>query len=160
MNLETLTAAEASEAIHSGRLKPSQYVEALLERIDRIEPQIRAWTTIDRKAVLSEARLMDDEASGGQFRGPLHGVPVGIKDIFYTKNLRTTVGSSIFEDFVSTSDAAVVARLKKAGALILGKCVTTVLIFLDPGPTRNPWNTQHTPGGSSSGSAAAVAANM
>jgi aspartyl-tRNA(Asn)/glutamyl-tRNA(Gln) amidotransferase subunit A len=160
MNPEDLTATEAAAAIRSGALTPTEYVRALLDRIDRIEPRVQAWVTIDRDAVLAEARQLEAEAREKRFRGPLHGVPVGVKDIFYTKNLRTTIGASAFADFVPTYDAAVVRKLKQAGAIILGKCVTTVLIFLDPGKTRNPWNTAHTPGGSSSGSAAAVAARM
>ena len=160
MNLEALSVIDAANAIRSGALSPLEYAQALLSRIDAIEPRIRAWTTIDRDAVLSEARQMEMEAKKKQFRGPLHGIPVGIKDIFYTRNLRTTMGTTAFADFVPSYDAAVVKKLRHAGALILGKCVTTILVFLDPGPTRNPWNTGHTPGGSSSGSAAAVAANM
>ena len=128
--------------------------------MDAVEPRVRAWTTIDRDAVLADARQLEAEARRKQFRGSLHGIPVGIKDIFYTKNLRTTMGTTAFEDFVPTMDAEVVKKLRHAGAIIMGKCVTTVLVFLDPGPTRNPWDTAHTPGGSSSGSAAAVAAGM
>ena len=160
MNLENLTLTEAVSEIRSGALSPLEYTQALLGRVDAVEGRVHAWTTIDREAVLSEARLMEGEARKKQFRGPLHGIPVGIKDIFYTKNLRTTMGSTAFADFVPTYDASVVKKLKHAGALIMGKCVTTVLVFLDPGPTRNAWNTNHTPGGSSSGSAAAVAARM
>ena len=160
MNPEDLTASHAAGAIRSGSLSPLQYVQALLERIDKTESRVQAWVTIDREAVLADARQLDAEARAKKFRGPLHGVPVGIKDIFCTKGLRTTIGATAFADFVPTYDAAVVTKLKQAGAIILGKCVTTVLIFLDPGKTRNPWNTEHTPGGSSSGSAAAVAARM
>ena len=160
MSLETLTLTEAAAEIRNGTLSPLDYTQALLSRIDAIEPRVRAWTTIDRDAVLSEARQLEIEARKRQFRGPLHGVPIGIKDIFYTKNLKTTMGSTAFADFVPTYDASVVKKLKHAGAIILGKCVTTVLVFLDPGPTRNAWNTNHTPGGSSSGSAAAVGARM
>jgi aspartyl-tRNA(Asn)/glutamyl-tRNA(Gln) amidotransferase subunit A len=160
MSLENLTLTEAVSEIRSGALSPLQYAEALLARVDAVEGRVKAWTTIDREAVLSEARLMEAEARKKQFRGPLHGIPVGIKDIFYTKNLRTTMGSTAFADFIPTYDASVVKKLKHAGAIIMGKCVTTVLVFLDPGPTRNAWNTNHTPGGSSSGSAAAVAARM
>lgn len=160
MNLEALSLIEAANAIRSGALSPLDYLETLLSRIDAIEPRVQAWATIDREAVLSEARQMETEAKKKQFRGPLHGIPVGVKDIFYTKNLRTTMGTTAFADFVPTYDAAVVRKLRHAGALIMGKCVTTILVFLDPGPTRNPWNTDHTPGGSSSGSAAAVAARM
>jgi aspartyl-tRNA(Asn)/glutamyl-tRNA(Gln) amidotransferase subunit A len=115
---------------------------------------------VDREAVLAEARKCEAEAAAKQFRGPLHGVPIGVKDIYYTKGMRTSMGSESFRDFVPDRDAAVVTKLKRAGAIILGKTVTTVFVFLDPGPTRNPWNLAHTPGGSSSGSAAAVAARM
>src|SRR5262249_34043217 len=106
------------------------------------------------------ATACEAEARAGKFRGPLHGVPVGIKDIFSTAGLRTTMGSVIFREFVPECDAQAVARLKQAGAIVLGKTVTTVFANLDPGPTRNPWNLAHTPGGSSSGSAAAVASRM
>jgi Asp-tRNA(Asn)/Glu-tRNA(Gln) amidotransferase A subunit family amidase len=109
---------------------------------------------------LSEAKQCEAEARKKQFRGPLHGIPVGIKDIFYTKGLRTTMGSVLFKDFVPDRDAETVVRLRSAGAIIMGKTVTTMFANLDPGPTRNPWNLGHTPGGSSSGSAAAVAARM
>jgi aspartyl-tRNA(Asn)/glutamyl-tRNA(Gln) amidotransferase subunit A len=160
MNLESLSLTDAADAIRTGTLSPLEYVRALLARVDAVESRVQAWTTIDRDAVLSEARQLETEAHRKLFRGPLHGIPVGVKDIFYTKGLRTTMGSTAFSDFVPTYDSSVVKRLKHAGAIIMGKCVTTVLVFLDPGPTRNPWNTNHTPGGSSSGSAAAVAARM
>jgi aspartyl-tRNA(Asn)/glutamyl-tRNA(Gln) amidotransferase subunit A len=160
MSLERLSVVEAANSIRNGYLSPVDYIQGLLERVDAVEPRVKAWTTIDRDAVLADARQLELEAQKKQFRGPLHGIPVGIKDIFYTKNLRTTVGTTAFADFVPTYDASVVKKLRKAGALIMGKCVTTILVFLDPGPTRNPWNTNHTPAGSSSGSAAAVAAGM
>jgi aspartyl-tRNA(Asn)/glutamyl-tRNA(Gln) amidotransferase subunit A len=160
MNPEALTLVEAAGKIRDGALSPVDYVQALLARVDAVEPRVQAWTTIDREALLAEARQMETEARRKQFRGPLHGIPVGVKDIFYTKNLRTTMGTTAFADFVPTYDASVVKKLKNAGAIIMGKCVTTILVFLDPGPTRNPWNTEHTPGGSSSGSAASVAARM
>src|SRR5262245_12972889 len=158
MNPESLTLVEAGEKIRDGALSPVDYVQALFTRVDAVEPRVKAWTTIDREAVLAEAQQMEAEARKKLFRGPLHGIPVGVKDIFYTKNLKTTIGSTAFADFVPTYDASVVKKLKNAGAIIMGKCVTTILVFLDPGPTRNPWNTEHTPGGSSSGSAASVAA--
>src|SRR4030095_191865 len=102
MNLEALTLVEAADAIQKGSLSPLVYVEALLAYIDAVEPQVRAWTTIDRDAVLAEARQLEAEARRKQFRGPLHGIPIGVKDIFYTRNLRTTVGTSAFADFVPT----------------------------------------------------------
>jgi len=160
MNPETLTLTAASQAIRDGRLSPIDYVQALLARIDRVEPRVRAWVTVDREGVLAEARRCEEEARRKQFRGPLHGIPIGVKDLFYTKGLRTTAGSEVFHDFVPSEDARAVQRVKAAGAIILGKTVTTMFANLDPGPTRNPWNPAHTPGGSSSGSAAAVAARM
>jgi len=160
MNPEDLSLSEAAAAVRGGSLSPVEYVEALFRVMDRIESRIEAWVTVDREGVLSEARSCEAEARNGHFRGPLHGVPVGIKDIFYTNGLRTTMGSVIFKDFVPDCDACAVTKLKQAGAIVLGKTVTTVFANLDPGPTRNPWNLEHSPGGSSSGSAAAVAARM
>jgi Asp-tRNA(Asn)/Glu-tRNA(Gln) amidotransferase A subunit family amidase len=160
MNLERLSLTDAASDIRAGRLSPVEYVQALFSRIEKVDSRVHAWTTVDQTAVLAEARRCEAEARERKFRGPLHGVPVGIKDIFYTKALRTTAGSKRFENFVPDYDARSVAQLKKAGAIILGKCVTTEFATFDPGPTRNPWNTSHTPGGSSSGSAAAVAAGM
>lgn len=160
MNPEDLSLVEAAAAIRSGDLSPYEYAMALLARLDRIEDRVRAWVTVDRPALLSEARKCEAEARERRFRGPLHGIPIGIKDIFYTKGLKTTMGSPVFANFVPDFDADAVSRLKQAGAVVLGKCVTTMFANLDPPPTRNPWNIAHTPGGSSSGSAAAVAARM
>jgi aspartyl-tRNA(Asn)/glutamyl-tRNA(Gln) amidotransferase subunit A len=155
-----LTAEEAARRIRRGELSPVALVEALLARIDRLEPKVQAWVTLDRAGALAAARQLEGEAQRGTTRGPLHGVPVGIKDIYYTAGLKTTAGSRIYADFVPGYDATAVARLKQAGAIILGKTVTTEFATADPGPTRNPWHLEHTPGGSSSGSAAAVAARM
>jgi len=160
MNLENLTIVEAAGGIREGKVSPLEYAQALLSRINAVEPNVRAWFSVDRETVLSEARKCEAEARAGRFRGPLHGVPLGIKDIFYTKGLRTTMGSPVFANFIPQHDARAVARLKESGAVILGKCATTMFANLDPSPSRNPWNPEHTPGGSSSGSAAAVAARM
>src|SRR2546425_4891467 len=160
MNPEALSLTSACRAIRDGSLSPVDHVKALFARIDKVEPQVRAWVTLDRDAVLADARQCEAEARSKQFRGILHGVPIGIKDIFYTKGLRTTMGSELFRDFVPQHDSGAVARLKEAGAIVLGKTVTTMFANLDPGPTRNPCNSAHTPGGSTSGSAAAVAARM
>ena len=160
MNLEDLTLTEAASQIRDGKLSPVEYAHALFARMDKVEPRVQAWVTIDRGAVLAEARLCEAEAHEKNFRGPLHGIPVGVKDIFYTNGLRTTMGSRRFANFIPDKDAQSVAKLKAAGAIVLGKSVTTEFAFFDAGPTRNPWNTAHTPGGSSSGSAAAVAARM
>jgi aspartyl-tRNA(Asn)/glutamyl-tRNA(Gln) amidotransferase subunit A len=160
MNPEDLSIAAAASAIRDASLSPVDYVRALLGRIDALEPRIQAWVIIDREAVLAEAKQREAEARKKRLRGSLHGVPVGIKDIFYTKGLKTSMGSVLFKDFIPNQDARAVAKLKEAGAIVLGKTVTTQFAYLDPGATRNPWNIAHTPGGSSSGSAAAVAARM
>jgi aspartyl-tRNA(Asn)/glutamyl-tRNA(Gln) amidotransferase subunit A len=155
-----LTAYDAACLIRQRELSPVTLVESLLQRIDRLEPEIQAWVTLDRSGALDTAHQLEREAQQGKTRGPLHGVPIGVKDIYYTAGLKTTCGSRIFADFVPTYDATPVTRLKQAGAIILGKTVTTEFATSDPGPTRNPWHLAHTPGGSSSGSAAAVAARM
>ena len=154
------TLAALSTAIRSRRLSSIDLAETLLERIQALEPMIRAWTTIDPEKVLQEARERDREIRQGKWRGPLHGIPIGVKDLYFTAGMRTTVGSKRFADFVPTEDATAVKRLRDAGAIILGKTATTEFAFADPAPTCNPWNLDHTPGGSSSGSAAAVAARM
>jgi aspartyl-tRNA(Asn)/glutamyl-tRNA(Gln) amidotransferase subunit A len=158
--LYDLTAYQAARGIRQGELSPVTLLEALLQRIDGLEPQVQAWVTLDRAGALATARELEQERQHGRIRGPLHGVPVGVKDIYYTAGLKTTCGSRIFADFLPSYDATPVARLKQAGAVILGKTVTTEFATLDPGPTRNPWHLAHTPGGSSSGSAAGVAARM
>ncbi|MGH9345108.1 MAG: amidase, partial [Terriglobia bacterium] len=131
-----------------------------LRMIERLEPQVKAWVTLDRDGAMREAAALEREARDGRLRGPLHGIPLGVKDIFYTAGMRTTGGHAGTADFVPDYDAAVVERLKRSGAIILGKTTTTEFALLAPTPTRNPWNLEHTPGGSSSGSGAAVAARM
>jgi len=160
LSLEDLSLVDASNLIRSRKMSSEEYTLALLAHMDRIEPRVQAFVTVDRDAVLAEAKRCDSDAAANRFRGPLHGVPIAVKDIYYTKGMRTTIGAAPFQNFVPDCDADVVIKLKQAGAIILGKTVTTVFVFLDPGPTRNPWNLDHTPGGSSSGSAAAVAARM
>ena len=150
----------SAEQIRTGALSPVTLAEALLERIDALEPALQAWVTIDQEQVLSTARERENEAEQGHFRGPLHGVPVGIKDIFYTERMATTACSPILADFVPDYDAPCVAKLKQAGAIVLGKTVTTEFAAGDPPPTRNAWNPAHTPGGSSSGSSVAVSTGM
>src|SRR5438105_4290216 len=149
MSPEDLSLVEAAAAIRAGELSPVQYVLSLFTRMSQVELRVQAWTTVDHENVLAEARKCETEAAKKQFRGPLHGVPVGIKDIFYTKDLRTTMGSDLFKDYIPANDARAVTKLKQAGAIVLGKTVTTLFANLDPGPTRNPWNPQHPPGGSS-----------
>jgi aspartyl-tRNA(Asn)/glutamyl-tRNA(Gln) amidotransferase subunit A len=158
--LYELTAHEAAQRIRQRELSPVALVESFLQRIAALEPKIQAWVTVDHAGARAAAKQREQEALQGDIRGPLHGVPVGVKDIYYTAGLRTTCGSRIFADFVPTYDATAVSRLRQAGAIILGKTVTTEFATADPGPTRNPWHLEHTPGGSSSGSAAGVAARM
>ncbi len=160
MELHRLGLAESGRAIHEGEISSYRLVEALLERIERLEPQLKAWVTIDREGALAAASSLDNELESSGLRGPLHGVPVALKDIFYTKDLKTTACSPIYQDFTPPYDATCVARLRDAGMVVLGKTVTTEFATSDPSPTRNPWNAEHTPGGSSSGSAAGVAARM
>ena len=158
--LHELTAAEAARRIRAGTVSPSNLVAALLKRIDAVEPTVRAWVHLDRDAGARVAVQRDIEAREGRFMGALHGVPLALKDIFDAAGLVTTAGAGPFAHRTAAADAASVARLRAAGAVVLGKVTTTAFAFLDPSPTRNPWNPEHTPGGSSSGPAAAVAARM
>jgi aspartyl-tRNA(Asn)/glutamyl-tRNA(Gln) amidotransferase subunit A len=160
MSLHTLDAVDAARAIREKVLSPVDLVEALLVRIERIDGRVQAWVLVDHDGARRAARQAADEATRGTFRGPLHGVPFGAKDIFYSAGLPTEAGSKTMAGFVPDYDATSVARLKAAGAILLGKLHTTEFATSDPAPTRNPWNVACTPGGSSSGSAAAVAARM
>src|SRR5881397_162188 len=155
-----LGVADAARAIRRKELSPVDLVDALLERIDKVDGRVQAWALVDGVAARAAARRAADEAARGVFRGPLHGVPFGAKDIFYSAGLRTEGGSKVMAGFVPEYDATAVSRLKAAGAILLGKLHTTEFATSDPAPTRNPWNLACTPGGSSSGSAAAVAARM
>ena len=155
-----LTVTESAEKIQSGKLTPTELVESLLDRIEELEPKLDAWVTVDVEGALRSAKVLTREAASGRLRSPLHGIPVGVKDIINTRGLKTTMGSPLFSDYMPLFDASVVAKLRKVGAIILGKTETTEFAYLDPAPTRNPWNTGYTPGGSSSGSAAAVASRM
>jgi len=158
--LHTLTAAELARRIRARDLSPVAVLQAHLQRIQDVEPQIRAWVHIDDHGALDAARGLEAEARAGSIRGPLHGVPVGLKDIYHVAGMVTTSGASGFAHERPQEDAVAVASLRHAGAVILGKTTTTEFAYLDPTVTRNPWNLEHTPGGSSSGSAAAVAARM
>lgn len=160
MSPHELGAAAAARAIRGKELSPIDLVEAALERIDKVDAGVQAWVLVDRDGARAAARQAAGEAARGLLRGPLHGVPFGAKDIFYSAGLRTEAGSKVMAGFVPAYDATSVARLKAAGAILLGKLHTTEFATYDPAPTRNPWNLACTPGGSSSGSAAAVAARM
>jgi Asp-tRNA(Asn)/Glu-tRNA(Gln) amidotransferase A subunit family amidase len=159
-DLLTLGAVEAAAKIATGELTSEQLVAACLERMDALEPQIQAWAFVDREHALNEARAADEARRAGKGVGPLHGVPVGVKDIIDTAGLPTEHGSALFKGRRPLKDAACVTALRRAGGVVLGKTVTTELATTTPPKTRNPLNLEHTPGGSSSGSAAAVAAGM
>ena len=154
-----LSVAEAAAQIKDGNLTPTGYATELLDRIESFDAELQAWVTIDREAVITEARQRELQLEQGS-EGLMSGVPVGLKDIFYTAGMKTTACSRIYADFVPDYDATCVAKLRDAGAVILGKAVTTEFATSDPSPSRNPWNREHTPGGSSSGSSVAVAAGM
>lgn len=158
--LAALGAREAAEAIRSGAASPVGLVEACLARIRALDGELQAWAHVDADGALAVARERLAEARAGRPRGPLHGVPVGVKDIFDVAGMPTTGGARSFAHTRPTADATAVARIRAAGAIVLGKTVTTEFAYRDPAPTRNPWSQGHTPGGSSAGSAAAVAARM
>jgi aspartyl-tRNA(Asn)/glutamyl-tRNA(Gln) amidotransferase subunit A len=155
-----LSVVDAAAEIRAGRLSALALVQACLARIDACEGDVQAWVTVDRHGASESAHRLDAEARAGRFRGPLHGVPMGLKDIIHAAGLKTTAGARGFADSFPKEDASCVARLRAAGAVILGKLQTTEFAFSDPAVTRNPWHAARTPGGSSSGSAAAVAARM
>ncbi len=135
-------------------------VEDCLARIDEWEARVHAWVRVDGEGALARARELDEELAAGKLRGPLHGIPIGIKDIIDVAGIPTAAGCDLFAQTPAEHDAELVARLRAAGAVILGKTVTTQFACFDPPATRNPWNLDRTPGGSSSGSAAAVATGM
>jgi aspartyl-tRNA(Asn)/glutamyl-tRNA(Gln) amidotransferase subunit A len=156
----SLSAAAARDAIRAGTLSPVALVEACLARIRALDPTVQAWIHLDEAGARAQAARSEDEAKSGTLRGQLHGVPVGIKDIFDVAGMPTTAGARPWAHTRPAADAAAVRMLRAQGAIILGKTHTTQFAYRDPAPTRNPWNPEHTPGGSSSGSAAAVAARM
>ncbi len=143
-----------------GRLSPIDLVKSCLERIECCEDRVHAWVLIDREGALARAEECAREIERGGWRGPLHGIPVAIKDIFDVFDWPTAAGSRLWKNSIARQDATVVRRLRQAGAVFLGKTVTTQYASFDPPPTRNPWNLARTPGGSSSGSAAALACGM
>lgn len=158
--LRQLTIVDAVNRMREGELKAEDLVASCLERIHRRDGAIHAWVEIYEGQALDEARKCDAESRAGKWRGELHGIPVGVKDIIDVKGMRTRAGCSVYPPRVAESDAPAVKRIRAAGAVILGKTETTAFANNDPAATCNPWNTGHTPGGSSSGSGAAVADRM
>jgi len=159
-NLHALSATDAARLIREGVISSEQYVAACLARVRETDARIEAWAFLDPDHALSQARAADQHRLSGQPIGPLHGVPIGIKDIIDTADMPTENGSPLHAGRTPSRDAAVVARLRAAGAVIMGKTVTTEFACGASGKTRNPHDAAYSPGGSSSGSAAAVAAGM
>ena len=159
------TVAELAPLVESREVSPTELTRAYLERIDKLDGQLRAYITVCGDEAMAAAGQAEAEIMNGEYRGPLHGVPIGLKDQFYTKGIRTTMGSRIYADLVPDEDAAIVSRLKVAGAILLGKQNMAEFALggtrVHPyGTPRNPWDPQRIPGHSSSGSGVAVAASM
>jgi aspartyl-tRNA(Asn)/glutamyl-tRNA(Gln) amidotransferase subunit A len=161
-----MSASDLAEAIRAKELSPVEVVKNLLDRIEAINPQINAYVTVTADSAMAAARKAEDAVMRGEELGVLHGVPFSVKDTTFTKGVRTTMGSRLLENFVPEEDAVNVSRLKKAGAIMVGKtntpefackAVTENLVF---GTTCNPWNLKRTTGGSSGGAAAAVSAGL
>src|SRR5579863_1642644 len=164
--LTSLTLTEASAKIRAGSVTSTQLTKAVLDRIGVLDPKVNSYITVMTDAALEQAVQLDSEAKSGKFRGPLHGIPIALKDNIDTAGVRTTAASQVFATRVPAEDADIVRRLKAAGAVIVGKlnlhefamgCTGDVSYF---GPTRNPWALDHVTGGSSAGSGASVAADL
>jgi Asp-tRNA(Asn)/Glu-tRNA(Gln) amidotransferase A subunit family amidase len=160
MSLWGLSLTEAAADIREGRITSAELVGGCLERVGEVDAKVQAWAFLDRDHAMQQAEAADLHRKQGKALGPLHGVPVGIKDIFDTSDMPTELGSPLWAGRTPRRDSAAVARLRAAGAVIMGKTVTTEYAYFHPGKTTNPHDAGRTPGGSSSGSAAAVAAHM
>ncbi len=160
------TLAQASAAIRARTISPTELTQACLHKIDKLNPLVNAFITVTGTEALAQARGLEAELERGHWRGPMHGIPIALKDLIDTAGTRTTAASAVFANRIPMADAYVVTRLKEAGAILLGKLnmhefayggTSDVTFF---GPVRNPWNLEYSPGGSSGGSGAAVAARM
>ena len=160
VSLADLTASELAPKLAKGDVLASELVEACLKRIEERDPEVEAWAFLNPDFARAQAKSADEHRASGRPIGPLHGLPVGIKDIIDTKGVPTENGTPLDAGRRPGDDAAVVSKLREAGAIVMGKTVTTELAYFAPGKTRNPHDPSRTPGGSSSGSAAAVAAGM
>ncbi|MBI4463918.1 MAG: Asp-tRNA(Asn)/Glu-tRNA(Gln) amidotransferase GatCAB subunit A, partial [Acidobacteria bacterium] len=164
--LYEMSLADISTLIHAKQVSPVEVTAQALERITQLNPRLNAFLTITDDLAKEQARAAEAEILAGHYRGPLHGVPVAVKDLFYTRGVRTTAGSKILANFVPDFDATVVEKLHQAGAVLVGKTALHEFAYGvtndNPhfGPTRNPWNPQRTSGGSSGGSGVAVASGM
>ena len=160
MDLNTLSAGEAAARIRVGEISSEELLRACLAHIEAREADVQAWAHLDPEIALTQARQCDELRQSGAALGPLHGVPVAVKDIFDSRDWPTENGSILDSGRRPETDCAVISLLQAAGAVIMGKTVTTEFAVFSPGKTRNPHNLEHTPGGSSSGSAASVADAM
>jgi aspartyl-tRNA(Asn)/glutamyl-tRNA(Gln) amidotransferase subunit A len=158
------TIAGTARRLRAGETSCMEVLRGCFDRIDEKEPAVRAWVVVDRAGAEAQAKTLEEELRSGRDRGPLHGIPIGIKDIIDVAGFPTQCGLAgrrwLKPIAPATEDAPLVARLRQAGAVILGKTVSTPFAWIDPPVTRNPWDFDRTPGGSSSGSAAAVACGM
>jgi aspartyl-tRNA(Asn)/glutamyl-tRNA(Gln) amidotransferase subunit A len=165
-NYNYVSITEVSELIRQKKVSPVELVTGCLERIEQLQPQLNAFITVTADQALQEAKIAEREIQNGTWKGPLHGIPVGVKDFFDTAGIRTTAAFAALKDRVPAKDAEVVTKLKEAGAIVLGKLnmhelgmgTTSVISYF--GAVHNPWNTDYVAGGSSGGSAAAVAAGL
>ena len=152
------SALQMADMVRRGETNAENLVEGALDLIEKTDNQLKAWAYIDTEGAIASAKLLDEIRDSGRALGPLHGVPIGLKDIIDTADMPTEFGSLAFKGHQPSQDATIVSKLREAGAVILGKTVTTPFAFMDPSETRNPNNMEYSPGGSSSGSAAAVSA--
>ena len=160
MPSSNLTAVNIVQSLKKGEFTCLELVKSYIDQINKYENKIEAWEFFDEKLILNQAKKLDEDHQLGKVHGDLHGVPVGIKDIFDTGDMPTTDGTEAHKENLSWNDCTVVSKLKQAGAIIMGKTVTSELAYFSPGKTKNPHDPTRTPGGSSSGSAAAVASHM
>jgi aspartyl-tRNA(Asn)/glutamyl-tRNA(Gln) amidotransferase subunit A len=161
LDLARLTIVQASARLRARTLSSVELTQATLDRIARVEPRVGAFITIVADRALDAARQADREIAAGRYRGPLHGIPFGVKDTYYTRGIRTTAGSPVLDEFVPDSDAAIVERMKTAGAVLVGKLKLPEFSFGGTTPgCHNPWDLSRNAGGSSGGPAAALAASM
>jgi aspartyl-tRNA(Asn)/glutamyl-tRNA(Gln) amidotransferase subunit A len=164
--LPLLELAEVSQAVQKKEVSPVELTRACLERIEQLNPKLNAFITVTGDSALEEARRAETEITRGEWKGPLHGIPLAVKDLIETAGVRTTAASAVLKDNIPAADAEVIRRLKAAGAILLGKLNLHEFAYGGSGMighfgvARNPWNTAHITGGSSSGSAAAVAAGL
>ena len=159
-NLHQLAVSVAAEKIKNGELSAVDLMESFISRSDQLNPELQIWASMDAEVAINKAVAAQKKIEIGKNIGPLEGIPIGVKDIFLTNGIITSNGSPIYASFVPQYDATSVARLVNAGGIVMGKTITTEFASFDPPATRNPWNVAHTPGGSSSGSAAGVAAQI